>query len=176
MRARPPGARRRPLVVALLAAATVCGCYLAYVSTTYTSGRRVVRKRERQRQMSVAGTSLHDRDTELTVTLSTDALRLLANPVSSRAPLDEETLTCVQYSGPCFFMNHPDGIAPTQQVPAARLPADEALEHQPALTPATLALQPFSLHDVRLLPGTRFHTAQQTNVEWLRRLEPDRLL
>ena len=95
---------------------------------------------------------------------------MLANPLEGGAAAAEETLQCVEYSGPCFFMNHPTGQAPTQPVAAARL---EALAR---LQPAPLPLRPFALHDVRLLPSTRFHTAQQTNLRWLRSLDPDRLL
>ena len=87
-------------------------------------------------------------------------------------PVEEETLHCVQYSGPCYFMNHPNGDAPVQPVQAARLESDGSKPLQPPILP----LHPFSLHDLHLLPGTRFHRAQQINVAWLHQLDPDRML
>ena len=97
-------------------------------------------------------------------------LHLLSNPHAA-ARLEEETLKCVQYSGPCFFMNHPRGTtAPTVPLLAAKLPW--SVEQMPTLQPTPVPLRPFSLHNVSLLAGTRFHVAQQTNLEWLRRLEP----
>ena len=93
----------------------------------------------------------------------------------SSIALDEETLSCVAYSGPCFFMNHPKGFtAPTTNVAAAKMA--DSLDAQPVLHPLALPLLPFSLHQLSLLPGTRFSSAQQTNLRWLRMLEPDRLL
>ena len=100
---------------------------------------------------------------------------LLTHPVPTPLTLNEATLRCVQYSGPCFFMNHPRGSdAPTRPVRAAARP--DAVEQQLPLRPTRVPLRPFSLHNVSLLPGTRFHLAQHTNLEWLHRLEPDRLL
>ena len=105
----------------------------------------------------------------------TIALNALANPIMAASSEQEETLQCVTYSGPCFFMNHPNGsTAPTRPVAAAKRP--NATDEQPRLRPTPQPLRPFSLHNVTLLSGTRFHTAQRTNVEWLRTLEPDRML
>lgn len=98
--------------------------------------------------------------------------RLLSNDLSTpRSP--EETMQCVDYSGPCFFMNHPEGdTAPTHPVVAARLEVPSRLQ------PTALPLRPVSLHDVRLLRwgGGRFVSAEQTNLRWLRRLDPDQML
>ena len=103
------------------------------------------------------------------------ALNALANPITAASSEQEETLQCVTYSGPCFFMNHPNGsTAPTRPVAAAKRP--NATDEQPKLRPTSQPLRPFSLHNVTLLSGTRFHTAQRTNIEWLRTLDPDRLL
>lgn len=60
--------------------------------------------------------------------------------------------------------------AERQSTRTARLPEAHALHPTPTL------LEPFSLHNVSLLPGTRFYEAQQTNLRWLQMLEPDRLL
>ena len=46
---------------------------------------------------------------------------LLSN--SFEPSVEEEMVQCVGYSGPCFFMNHPAGDAPTHAVPSARLHA-----------------------------------------------------
>ena len=52
---------------------------------------------------------------------SVDLDSLLANPVALSPVAEEETLQCVDYSGPCFFMNHPTGQAPLHSVPGAKL-------------------------------------------------------
>ena len=102
------------------------------------------------------------------------ALDALAVPIAA-TNLAEATLQCVDYSGPCFFMNHPNGsAAPTKPVLAAARP--DTVESQLRLHPTAPALRPFSLHNVSLLSGTRFHNAQHTNLEWLHQLDPDRLL
>ena len=103
----------------------------------------------------------------------TIALNALANPIMAASPEQEETLQCVTYSGPCFFMNHPNGsTAPTRPVAAAKRP--NATDEQLRLRPTPQPLRPFSLHNVTLLSGTRFHTAQRTNVEWLRKFRASR--
>ena len=64
--------------------------------------------------------------------------------------LDQVTLDCVKYSGPCFFMNHPTGDAPTQQVQAAA-----QRERQPVLRPTALPLRPFPLQPAQREPSAR---------------------
>ena len=89
--------------------------------------------------------------------------------------LTAETLQCSNYAGPMFLPYNPGGkIKRTKPMKAARMPDD--LASQPTLHPTQWPLRPFSLHDLRLLPGTRFHTAEATNVAFLRLLDPDRLL
>ena len=70
---------------------------------------------------------------------SVDLDSLLANPVALSPVAEEETLQCVDYSGPCFFMNHPTGQAPLHSVPGAKL------QPRAQLRPASLPLRPFSL-------------------------------
>ena len=118
--------------------------------------------------------SSHASNVEVEPLSASISLAVLANPMPTSPALDEETLQCVKYSGPCFFMNHRTGVAPTMPIAAAKLPS--SIDSQPTLRPLRLPLAPFSLHNVSLAPGTRFYTAQRTNVDWLRQLEPDRLL
>jgi hypothetical protein len=49
------------------------------------------------------------------------------------------------------------------------------LQAQP-VTPVIQTLQPFSLSQVKLLPGSPFHNAMQRDAEYLLSIEPDRLL
>ena len=103
-----------------------------------------------------------------------DLEALLTNLVADFR-LAEETLQCSSYAGPMFLPNNPGGkIKKTNPIRAARLP--DALDRQPKLRPARWPLAPFSLHSVRLLPGSRFAAAEATNLAFLRLLDPDRLL
>ena len=103
-----------------------------------------------------------------------DLEALLAN-LAADFRLAEETLQCSSYAGPMFLPNNPGGkIKRTNPIRAARLP--DALERQPKLRPTRWPLAPFSLHSVRLLPGSRFAAAEATNLAFLRLLDPDRLL
>eukprot|EP00964_Phaeocystis_antarctica_P149523 scaffold116685_cov63-Phaeocystis_antarctica.AAC.1 len=103
-----------------------------------------------------------------------DLETLLAN-LAADFRLAEETLQCSSYAGPMFLPNNPGGkIKRTNPIRAVRLP--DALERQPKLRPTRWPLAPFSLHSVRLLPGSRFAAAEATNLAFLRLLDPDRLL
>ena len=64
---------------------------------------------------------------------------------------------------------------PAPRVPRAPLdPFDTPLEFTRRDTPAKV--RPFAMTDVRLLPGSLFHDAQEWNRAYLSRLPPDRLL
>ena len=143
----------------LLAACTLVFILRGHALVSSSHSRRLAGV-ERQQQVPTS---------PLQAAILSSSLTMLANP-QAMTSLDEVTLDCVKYSGPCFYMNHPNGDAPTQRVRTA------SHHEPPVLRPTPLPLRPFSLHNVSLLPGTRFHTAQLTNVEWLRRLEPDRML
>ena len=113
-----------------------------------------------------------------TVAASSDAdvdLEALLTNLVADFRLAEETLQCSSYAGPMFLPNNPGGkIKKTNPIRAARLP--DALDRQPKLRPTRWPLAPFSLHAVRLLPGSRFAAAEATNLAFLRLLDPDRLL
>ena len=51
-----------------------------------------------------------------------------------------------------------------------------ASDAPPAFRAPPRPLQPFHLKDVRLTARTAFYAAQQTNLAWLKQLEPDRML
>ena len=97
--------------------------------------------------VALGGAVAHDVDLEV----------LIAN-LAADFRLAEETLECSSYAGPMFLPNNPGGkIKRTNPIRAARLP--DALERQPKLRPTRWPLVPFSLHSVRLLPGSRFAAA-----------------
>ena len=80
--------------------------------------------------------------------------------------LAEESLECSNYAGPMFLPYNPGGhIRKKNSIRAAKLP--DALEAQPTLRPTRWPLAPFSVHDVRLLPGSRFAAAEATNLAFL---------
>ena len=113
--------------------------------------------------VALAGAAAYDVD---------DLDALLENLVAD-FELAEETLQCSNYAGPMFLPYNPGGkIKRTTPIRAARLP--DALERQPTLRPTRWPLAPFSLHAVRLLPGSRFAAAEATNLAFLRLLDPDR--
>ena len=80
--------------------------------------------------------------------------------------LAEESLECSNYAGPMFLPYNPGGhIRKKNSIRAAKLP--DSLEAQPTLRPTRWPLAPFSVHDVRLLPGSRFAAAEATNLAFL---------
>ena len=108
--------------------------------------------------------------------LEFDLDALLHNPLSAPTEAEQrtQTLQCPNYAGPMFFPYHPGAKnVPRKPVPAAMTTASDA---PPAFRAPPRPLQPFHLKDVRLTARTAFHAAQQTNLAWLKQLEPDRML
>jgi hypothetical protein len=118
---------------------------------------------------------------------------LLENVLTEAATkMASEQLQCSNYAGPMFLPYNPGGtIKKTKPLQGAKMP--DALEDQPTgPAPEVVGgcpdggcdtsarprwpLRPFSAHETRLLSGSRFHTAEATNLAFLRLLEPDRLL
>ena len=169
---------------ALLAFLSVLALLLLLRAAHYVTQRPVRRRVQRAAEASGAMQTTRGsepilrRPPRATASLLVAFDMLVSPEVGARAAeaprLEEQSLQCVQYSGPMFLPNNPSGKAPTRAVPGLRMP--DALESQPTLHPTRLPLRAFSLHDVSLRHGSRFHVAQQTNVEWLRQLDPDRLL
>ncbi|KAL1522852.1 hypothetical protein AB1Y20_017819 [Prymnesium parvum] len=112
--------------------------------------------------------------------MSSTALQLPASDDEAEEDLTEaaadvagrRTLQCAVYAGPLRWRRHPGGRGAQHQP----LHAAEAPRERRTLRPAPRYLQPFPVASVRLLPGTPFSTAAETNTAFLRLLSLDRLL
>eukprot|EP00854_Cymbomonas_tetramitiformis_P014905 gene14905-17621_t len=86
-------------------------------------------------------------------------------------PGRQQTLQCAPYAGPMYFRYFPKPEdVPQKAVAGLELPELHRLR------PVEPSLRPFQLQEVRLLEGSRFHTAFATNSAFLHLLDPDRLL
>lgn len=101
-------------------------------------------------------------------------------PPRARRPariIQSQTLQCPAYAGPMFFPYYPGAKkVPRHAVQAAALPGPLEEQPQQLPDPSRVPLQQFPLHAVRLEPNSRFGIAQRTNANFLRKLDPDRLL
>lgn len=90
----------------------------------------------------------------------------------------ERTMSCPTYAGPMYLpYSHPKPVARRPVLTAALpLSLDEQPREGPNARQGPGALRPFTLDVVRLDPATRFGAAQRLNSEFLRLLQPDRLL
>ena len=74
-----------------------------------------------------------------------------------------------------FFPYHP-GAKNDRGSRVPRGDDDDGVGRAAGVSRAAAPLQPFHLKDVRPTARTAFHAAQQTNLAWLKQLEPDRML
>ena len=85
--------------------------------------------------------------------------------------LQRVVLQCPEYAGPLIYAWFPGWRnLRTRAVAGGRLDAPTELR------PVELAMAPFALGEVTLLPGSRFHAAAETNRAFLEALDADRLL
>lgn len=79
-------------------------------------------------------------------------------------------IDCETYAGPLRWRNHPGGKGARSR----KLPAPGSTDHT-RLRPVALRLRKFDASSLRLLPGSVFAAASETNKAYLRMLEQDRL-
>ena len=143
------------------------------------------REEQPQQPQQIGGTTSWQRADDDDDAARTTVLRAptaaAAKPVpvsiaAATAMLAERTLQCPTYAGPMYFPY--SAQKPVARRPVKVLALPTALEEQPSLKAgvAALSLLPFELSAVRLAPDTRFGDAQKVNANFLRLLDPDRLL